>query len=654
MLSEIKQYGFILVCLLVILLLMGCSAMSNMISSPDGKIRVQFQIDSDGGPLYVITCAGKEVLKPSAMGLIRSDGSFAKKLTLVKTSDIEVVRDDYQMFEGKKKHCVYQANHRVFTLKNADNEMMDIVFQVSNDGVAFRYTFPQSSQKTYSVKQEKTAFAFAPDTVSWLHPMQPGKSSWEGTQPSYEEHYEIEKPVGKPSPTGAGWCLPALFKTANGVWVLICDSDVNESYCAVRLANESIGGVYQITFPHPKEHRGEVDPLEPQIQLPFVSPWRVLMIGRTLNTIVESTLMTDVATPCKLAKTDFIKPGKASWHWLRYGDDSSNLNTVQSFLDLSVQMHWEYILVDANWDKNIGYEKIAEFVKQANAKNVGVILWYNSNGQWNTAPMTPKNRMHEAGVRREEFAKLQQMGVRGVKIDFFGGDKQATMKLYLDIFKDAADYGILVNCHGATIPRGWQRTYPNLVSMEAVKGMEYTTFEQRNADRQPQHCCILPFTRNVIGSMDFTPVVLNPKIRGSKLRTTPAFEAALAVIFESGIQHFGLVPDEMKLMSEAVKSYLQNVPTVWDETQLVDGYPAKYVIIARRSGKTWYIAGINGQNEKKSINMDLSFLGQGNRTGTLITDGPDRTFTNQSVNTRKLKLELQPNGGFVIIAESNQ
>ncbi len=624
--------------------------MSNTVSSPDGTIRASFSIDEQGKPMYAVTCADKSVIKPSEMGLVRNDGSFAEKLTQIKASDVEAVKDTYDMFEGKKKHCVYQANRRVFTVKNPVGETMDIVFQVSDDGVAFRYAFPQTSDKAYSVQREKTAFAFAPDTVSWLHPMQPGKSGWEQTQPSYEEHYEIEKPVGRPSPTGAGWCLPALFKTADGIWALICDSDVNESYCAVRLANDSAGGVYHVAFPHPKEHRGEIDPVEPQIQLPFASPWRVLIIGRTLNTVVESTLMTDVAAPCKLAKTDFIKPGKASWHWLRYGDSSSTPDTVQRFLDFAVQMHWQYVLVDDGWDKNIGYEKMAEFVRQADAKNIGVILWYNSNGSWNNAPMTPKNKMHESKIRREEFARLQQMGVRGVKIDFFGGDKQATMKLYLDIFKDAADYGILVNCHGATIPRGWQRTYPNLVSMEAVRGMEYNTFEQENADQEPQHCCVLPFTRNAIGSMDYTPTVLDPKIRGTHLRTTPAFEIALAVIFESGIQHFGLVPDEMKLMSDEVKTYLQNVPTVWDETRLIDGYPGKCVIMARRSNDTWYIAGINGQNEPKNFAVDLSVLGRIGQNRTLITDGPDRSFASQPMESQKVDVKIQPNGGFVLIA----
>jgi hypothetical protein len=628
-------------------------AMPTTISSPGGSLKVLFQVDSEGKPLYSIQLNDKDVLKPSSLGLIRDDQSFDKSLTLEKTSGIEKVEDAYTMLLGKKKNCSYQANRCTFTLKNSAGRIMQIIFQVSNDGVAFRYAFPEVSAKIVSITREQTSFAFAPNTVSWLHPMQPGKTGWCRTQPSYEEYYTIEQPVGAPSPEGEGWSFPALFKTIDNIWILICDSDVNESYCAVRLGHDSAGGVYKIAFPHPEEHRGKIDPVSPEITTPFASPWRVLIIGQKLNTLVESTLMTDIASPCKVQNTGFIKPGRAAWHWLRYGDNSATLQVAESFLDFAAKMKWEYILIDANWDKFIGYEKMADFVKKAASKNVSVILWYNSNGPWNDAPMGPKDKMHESAIRREEFAKLRDMGVRGVKIDFFGGDKQATMKLYLDILKDAADYGILVNCHGATIPRGWQRTYPNLVTMEAVRGMEYCTFEQANADRQPQHCCVLPFTRNVIGSMDFTPVVFNPRIRGVNLQTTLAFELALSVVFESGVQHFGLVPDEYSLMPDFVVGFLQNVPTVWEQTRLIDGYPGDFVVIARKSRDKWYIAGINGTDRKKELSLDLSFL-PAETKATLITDGPERSFTRTALEkdaAHRPIVTLQPHGGFVIVTD---
>jgi alpha-glucosidase len=623
---------------------------NNIILSPDGKLQASFSLDKKNTPVYTAGYSGKPVLKNSQLGLVRSNVSFAENLKLINVSQSKTIKDKYKMLCGKKKLCDYKANQVIFTLQNKIGETIDIIFQVSDDGVAFRYVFPDASQKVFSIEKENTFFAFAADAKSWLHPMQPAKTGWAQTQPSYEEYYEMEKPVGQNSPTGQGWCLPALFKTTDDIWVLICDSDVDENYCACRLADDSTDGVYKIAFPHPMEHRGEIDPVNPQITLPFQSPWRVLIIGDSLKTIIESTLITDVAAPPKIKKNDFIKPGRAAWHWLRYSDNSATVEFAEKFIAFAAEMHWEYVLIDADWDKNIGYEKMAELVKQADKKNIGVILWYNSNGNWNSAPFTPKDKMHEQTVRRNEFAILKKMGVKGVKIDFFGGDKQATMKLYLDILKDAADFGIMVNFHGATIPRGWQRTYPNLVSMEAVRGMEFVTFEQANADKQPQHCCMLPFTRNVIGSMDFTPVVFSPTIRTSQLLTTPAFELALSVIFESAIQHFGLVPDEMKLMPDFVHEFMQKVPTTWDETKFISGFPGKYAVIARRNKDSWYIAGINGQNTEQKINFDLSFLDDNNYNGILISDGQNRTFTKKSLESFDScdNLLLKPHSGFVI------
>lgn len=650
-----KLLHIILVCPFVLLCNEAVMAQPITTSSPDGKLQVSFETDPQGRPLYAITLADKTVLESSRLGLVLNDNSFDENLTLESSSEPERITDQYLMLVGKRKNCIYQANRRTFVLKNDKDETIQVVFQVSNDGAAFRYILPDSSDETYTVKEEKTTFAFAPTTVSWLHPMQPGKSGWNKTQPSYEEYYFSEQPVGKPSPMGHGWCLPALFKTSGNIWILICDSDVDENYCAIRLAHDSTGGVYKTAFPHPKEHSGEIDPAQPQIKLPFTSPWRVLIIGQSLATLVESTLMTDVAHPCEIKNTEFVKPGKAAWHWLRYGDDSAAFEMVDSFLDFAAKMNWQYTLIDANWDKHIGYEKMADFIKKAEEKKVGVILWYNSNGSWNDAPMSPKDKMHESEVRRTEFARLKEMGVKGVKIDFFGGDKQATMKLYLDILKDAADYQILVNCHGATVPRGWQRTFPNLATTEAVRGMEYCTFSQDNADRQAAHCCVLPFTRNVIGSMDFTPTVFNQNIRQVELQTTPGFELALPVLFESGIQHFGLVPEEYKLMPDFVIEFLQKVPIAWDDTRFIDGYPGKFAVIARKSGDVWYVAGINGTNHDMSLSLDLSFI-PNIKNASLITDGPDRTFIQKNLEqneTGKTLVKMPPGGGFVIFSANH-
>jgi hypothetical protein len=626
------------------------NSQQNIITSPNGKLQVSFSLNKKGTPLYEVNFAGKTIVQSSQLGLVRNDCSFAENLVLLNVSEPKEIIDNYEMLVGKRKMCRYYAFQKIFTLKNQTEEIIEIIFQVSNNGVIFRYVFKEDSKKTFSIEEEKTSFAFDKKTVCWLSPIQPAKTGWEKTQPSYEEYYEIEKPVGTASPTGEGWGFPGLFKTADDIWILICDSDVDENYCAARLANDCKDGIYKIGFPHTLEHRGEIDPVKPEIKLPFVSPWRVLIIGDSLDRIVQSTIITDVAAPAKIKDCEFVKPGRAAWHWLRLGDDSAKAEIIEQFIDFAAHLHWEYVLIDADWDKNIGYEKITAVVQHAAKKNIGIILWYNSNGNWNTAPFGPKNRMHEKKVRREEFSLLKKIGVKGVKIDFFGGDKQASMKLYLDILKDAAEFGIMVNFHGSTIPRGWQRTYPNLMSMEAVRGMEFCTFEQANADNQPQHCCMTPFTRNIIGSMDFTPVVFNSLIRNTHLLTTPVFELALSVIFESGIQHFGLVPDELKLMPDFVQDFLRKVPTTWDMTYLLAGYPGKYVVMARQKDNFLYIAGINGQKTEQKVNLPLQVIEKEGLSGILISDGPDRTFIKKSLESLDScdNLLLKPNGGFII------
>jgi hypothetical protein len=619
-----------------------------MIPSPDGKVTAEFFLE-EGRPFYKIHLGEKTVLEKSPLGLVRSDGDFTENLKQTDLSALETVSDDYTMPHGKQSRMQYRANRRVVSLQNPQGQVLEIVFQVSNDGLAFRYQLPGQGQ-TVTIEREATGFAFAPGTLSWLHPLHDSKTGWEKTYPSYESHYEIEKPVGLPSPFSAGWAFPALFRAGQTGWVLLSESGVEEQYCGARLAQDSTGGVYHIAFPQANEHRGPLDPIAPSGVLPFASPWRLVIVGRGLDAIVQSTLAADVAAPSKVADLSFIKPGRAGWSWLRDDTEGTKLPMLREYLDMTAKLGWEYMLVDADWDRIVGYDNIAELSKEAQSKGVELILWYNSNGDWNTAPMTPKNRVHLPQARREEFKRIAEMGIRGIKVDFFGGDKQATMQLYMDILKDAAEYKLLANFHGATLPRGWQRTWPNLVTTEAVMGMEYCTFDQRNTDQQAQHSCILPFTRNVVSSMDFTPLVMDRKIRGVRRVTTPAFELALAVIFESGVQHFGLAPFEAAALPDFAVEYLKRVPTAWDQTRFVAGYPAKDIVLARCKNGDWYVAGINGENKGKTLTLDLSFLPQ-NRPATLILDGTEDSLQVKKINSPSsagFVVELEPSGGFIL------
>ena len=345
----------------------------------------------------------------------------------------------------------------------------------------------------------------------------------------------------------------------------------------------------------------------------------------------------------------FAKPGKASWSWAILKDDSITYSVQKRFIDFAADMNWQYCLIDVNWDTKIGLDSIQLLINYAKQKNVGIWLWYNSAGSWNTTPYHPRDKLltHEGRVR--EFSMLKKMGVAGIKVDFFGGDGQSVMKYYIDMLNDAAAHGLMINFHGATLPRGWQKTYPNLMTAEAIKGFEYVTFDQRNADEEPAHCTVLPFTRNAFDPMDFTPMSLD-RIPRINRKTTAAFELALSVIFLSGVQHFAETPEGMSKMPEMIKKVLRELPTQWDDVKFVEGFPGKYVVLARKRGNKWWIAGINGEKTDKEITLDLTSFNA--KQATVIKDGSGEDYitisTDQIRSNGRLTLKMKAGGGFFI------
>lgn len=619
------------------------------IISPNGRVEVAFRLDAAGVPRYEVWLDKKPALADSRLGLVREDEDFSVGMRLLSASSAEPVRERYEILTAKRRVNDYRATRRVLRLQSADGPELDIIFQVSDDGVAFRYLFPGTSDVARHLKQETTSFHFLPGTRAWLQPMSVAKSGWEKVNPCYEEFYEKEIPAGTPSPTGAGWVYPALFRSGE-TWLLVSESGLLRSYSGTRLRSESPDGEYAIGFPDPRENfRG--GPVNPESRLPWLTPWRLIVVGN-LKTVAESTLGVDLADAPKRPADSSIKPGKASWSWPLLGDAQTTYEVQKRFIDYAAEMGWRYCLIDGLWDKQIGYEKVKQLVDYARGKGVGILLWYNSAGDWNTSPQTPRNLMltHESRVR--EFERLREMGVAGLKIDFFGGDGQSVIGYYHDILEDAEPYGLLLNFHGATLPRGWQRTYPHLMTMEAIKGLEYITFEQKNADEEPTHAAMLPFTRNVFDPMDFTPVVLD-HINRIERRTTSAFELALSVLFTSGIQHYAEIPEGMAKAPAYVRDFLKGVPSVWDDTRFIDGYPGKFVVLARRGGGRWYVAGINGEATSKIMTLDLSaFRLRG--SGTLIAegDGGNLSFRRETVrlNSKKnISVKVLPRGGFVLV-----
>jgi hypothetical protein len=617
------------------------------LQSPDKSIALNVTLTDSGKVQYSVQKSGVDVIQPSALGVMMKGHDFTQHLKLVTISKPEFIKDNYQTRNAKKSSILYQANELVVSFSNEEEKKMDVIFRLSNDGLAFRYSFPWV-ENNETILQESTSFAFDQNTRAWLQPMSEAKTGWNQCHPSYEEHYLQDVPVGTASPLKSGWVYPALFKT-NDTWVLITEAALDGTYCGTRLVNDSASSVYSIGFADPREVFTGGGYL-PENNKPWLTPWRIITIG-SLNTIVESTLGTDLTPKAIEMDQSFINPGKASWSWINSKDDMIIFDEQIKYIDFAEEMNWQYCLIDVNWDTQIGYDKIAELAKYAKQKNVGLILWYNSAGDWNTISYHPKDKLLTKEGREKEFSRLQSMGIKGVKIDFFGGDGQSMIQYYIDILNDAAKYKLLVNFHGATLPRGWQRTYPNLVTTEAIYGMEMVTFLQDAADQEANHCAMLPFTRNAFDPMDYTPMNLTGLTNSNCIRkTTPSFELALSVLFLSGIQHYAQSPEGMTRVSEDVKNFLKTLPDYWDDVKFLDGFPGKYVVIARRSGDRWYIAGINGEITEKKVDLDLAAFNK--NKATIFTEGTNgELFSKTELNVLKEKnysLTLKGNGGFVV------
>jgi alpha-glucosidase len=622
--------------LLVLLLIFGFTKSSiaqsaaNIISSPDKNIVVNCDVANAS---YTIAYKGGIVLKDSKLGVVREDEDFSKNLQLVKIAAPTLVKDNYTMMNAKKKNISYIAIQRIFETKTASGKKMNIIFRVSNDGVAFQYEFPERSADIKKIEAQ---------------------TGFEHTNPSYEAHYKLDIPTGTASPGTNGWVYPALFKY-NDTWMLITEATLGRTYCGTALQQNSPDNEYKINFPQaPEVFTNGKATLNPESALPWKTPWRIIAIG-SMKTITESTLGTDLAFPAKKMDYSFIKPGKASWSWVLQKDDSTVYRVQKKFIDYAADMNWQYCLVDAEWDKKIGYDSIKLLADYAKQKNVGILLWYNSAGSWNTVKMTPKDKLLTHESRVSEFARLQQMGIKGIKVDFFAGDGQSMINYYQDILEDAATYKLLVNFHGATLPRGLQRTYPNFMTAEGVQGYEMITFNQNDANLYPQHAIMVAMARNAFDPMDFTPMCLY-KIPRIKKTTTSAFELATSVAFLSGIQHFAETPEGMVYVPKYVKDFLKHLPDSWDDTKLIEAFPGKLYIIARKTGNKWYIAGLNGEDIEKPLTLDLSFLK--NKTGRFITTETgvknEPSFATKQITvpaTGKIQITVKGNDGFVAVFE---
>lgn len=623
------------------------------VSSPDGRLVVDVTA-SGGVPTYSVNYDGKTFIDASPLGLKADIGDLSSGMAMSNVSDIEKVIDSYSQQNLKKSNKEYTANRRAYSFSKDGKPVYDIVFQVGDNDIAFKYVFaPNDKAKVARIDDEVTSFVLPEATTTFLCPQMKPMTGFARTAPSYETSYTADAPMGE-NGYGDGYVFPALFKLGDDGWMLISETGVDGSYCGSHIANVG-GNVYKVAFPNPAELNG-LGSSSAGVTLPGETPWRTITLGTTLAPIMETTVATDVVCP-KYAPSQDYKSGKGTWSWITRQRDSGPYSEQIEFIDLAHAMGWNSVLIDACWDTNIGYDKIEELAKIAKDKGVDIFLWYNSNGYWNDAPQTPRNKMDRELPRREEMAWMKKNGIRGIKVDFFGGDKQPMMQLYEDILKDANDYGLEVIFHGCTLPRGWDRMYPNFTAAEAVRASENLFFSEWECDNEAFSATFHPVCRNAVAAMDFGGSTLNkwwnstdtPGKRHAR-KTSDVFQLATAVMFQSPVQHFAISPTNLQTAPEWALDFMKNVPTTWDDVKFIDGYPGKYMIMARRHGDTWYVTGINAMKEPLKTKISLPMLKGG--TIKLYSDDKDLNGKVKDVKLGKnqtIDIEIPTNGAFIAV-----
>ena len=640
---------------IVMAMLLGssvASAENKQVTSPDGKLVVTVS-DTDGRPSYSVSYDNVLFLQPSPLGMVANIGDFSSGMSLEKNVSTNKIDETYELTSIKKSKVRYVANEAVFSFTQQGKTIYDVIFRISNNDVAFKYKmYPQGETLSCVVEQEATGFVFPDGTTTFLCPQSKPMGGFARTSPSYETSYTADDAAGK-NGWGEGYTFPCLFRNGDNGWVLVSETGVNGGYCASRLLGHK-GGTYTIGFPQEGEANGN-GTVSPGIALPGETPWRTITVGKTLAPIVETTVPFDVVKPLYQAKGEYTY-GRGSWSWIIGMDGSTNYKEQLRYIDFSAAMGYQSVLVDALWDKQIGRDKMEELAKYGKDKGVALYLWYNSNGYWNDAPQTPRGIMNNAIARRKEMRWMQSIGIRGIKVDFFGGDKQMTMQLYEDILSDANEYGLLVIFHGCTLPRGWERMYPNFASSEAVLASENLHFSQGSCDHEAFNATLHPFIRNTVGSMDFGGSALNKYYnadnapRGSRRMTSDVYALATAVLFQSPVQHFALAPNNLTDAPSWAIDFMKEVPTTWDEVRFIDGYPGKYVILARRHGDKWYIAGVNAQKETLKLKVNLPMFSNGEKVRLFSDDKALQGGVKQIEIGKKqeLQLSIPCNGGVLI------
>ena len=655
-----------------ILLLSALCVQANnyTVTSPDGKLAVNVEC-KEGKAFYTVNYDGKQMLGASALGLVANYGDFSQNLTMgaCKNNKKHLA---YKMTRIKKEKIEKNASEATIGFLNSKKDSMTLHLHVSNNDIAYKYEMirpKKDNPKSVIIYNEVSGFNFPSQTTTFLCPQITPMTGWERTKPSYEEEYTPDAPMNVKSQFGVGYTFPCLFKVGNDGWVLVSETGVSSAYPGSRLSDYEPGKGYTIAFPQKGENNG-IGSEYAGIPLPGETPWRTITVGSSLAPVVETTIPYDVVKPLYEASQTY-KPSRYTWSWLIWQDNSINYDDQVKMVDVAAAQGYEAILVDNWWDKQIGRKRIEELSKYAKSKKVSLMLWYNSNGFENDAPQTPRQIMNNSIARKKEMAWMKKIGVVGIKVDFFGGDKQETMKLYEDILSDANDYGLEVIFHGCTLPRGWERMYPNYVSSEAALASENVYFTDYHAKKEAFEMTMHPFSRNAVASFDWGGVMMNKYFsKDNKSRhqryTSDVFEMATAITNQSSVNCICLYPNNLQDVPQWELDWLKNVPTAWENTKFIAGYPTKYAVVARKSSVEngsgaaltagrWFVGGLNATDKPLALTLDLPMFA--GKTVTYITDKPkkkgEKFFTSVKKTLKvgkdgKAKVVIQPNGGIII------
>ncbi len=622
---------------------------SASVKSPDGNLDVKVSI-AGSKPYYEVRHNGQIMLEASPLGLETNEGDFTSDMKFLKSSTGKESAE-YSLETIKQSQVSYEANTLTVTFANAEDKEISVIFQVSDNDIAFRYELPKwGDTRACVINQESTGFKFPEGSTSFLSPMMTAMTGFARTAPSYESGYEVDAEMSA-NTSKTGYVFPGLFRIGEKGWVLLSETGVRSLYPGSHLSAYK-DGMYTIGYPDPAQNNS-FGSSGGQIGLPGHTPWRTITVGESLKPIVETTIPYDVVDQLYEASQDY-EYGKGTWSWIVWQDDSMNYDDQVKYIDLAAAMDFQYILIDAYWDERIGYERMEQLIDYANSKGIDVFLWYNSNGIVNDSFLTPLNKMNTSIARKKEMKWLEEVGVKGIKVDFFGGDKQETMRLYENILSDANDYGLMVVFHGATIPRGWEKMYPNFAGSEAVLASEMLIFSQDVRDHEAFYASLHPFIRNTVASMEFGGILLNKYLNkgnkeGQERLTTDAFQLATGVLFQNPVQMFALTPNNLEDVPQFELDFVSELPTTWDETVFIDGYPGKYSVLARRHGQSWYVAGVNAEKSAKKLELSLPMLA-GEKV-KIYNDNENRETYMEEIEVSedgKLSLTVQPSGGFVI------